>query len=379
MKTSKSTKCVHAGAYFDQKTKGIVSPIFKSTAFDYEDVDVMAYPRYFNTPNQKIVSDKMAVLENAEAALVLSSGMAAISTALFSVLKSGDHAVFQNDLYGGTHHAIILECEKFNIGYSFVNATNLKEVKDAIRDNTKLIYIETPSNPLLQIVDIKAISGLAKQHNLVTIIDNTFASPINQTPHDFGIDIVTHSGTKYLGGHSDICSGVITASKAMIEKMWGTAIHFGGSLNAETCYLLERSLKTLELRVVRQNENAQALAEYFSASDYVKKVYYPGLPSHEGHEIAKVQMNGFSGMLTIDLNMPSEKLNNCLGRLKVAKRAISLGGVETTVGTPVKTSHAKMTPEARKECGITDSMLRVSVGIEGIEDLKNDFDLAFKD
>ena len=378
MKKSKATDCVHAGAYFDTKTRGIISPVFKASAYDYEDVDVLAYPRYFNTPNQKVVADKMAILEHTEGALVMSSGMAAISTALFSMLKTGDHAVFQNDLYGGTHEAIIFECEKFQIDYTFVDATNHKEVEKAFQENTKVVYIETPSNPLLQIIDIEAIAKLAKKHKVISIFDNTFASPINQTPHDFGIDIVTHSGTKYLGGHSDLCCGIITSSKALIGTMWDTAIHFGGSLDADSCYLLERSLKTLELRVTRQNENAQKLAEFLDAQPYISKVFYPGLVNHENHELAKKQMHGFGGMLSVDLNMNIEIMEASLDKMKLVKRAISLGGVETTVSTPVKTSHAKMRPEDRIKCGITATMIRISVGIESVDDIIGDFDQAFQ-
>ena len=378
MKKSKATECVHAGAYFDTHTKGVVSPVFKASAYDYEGVDELAYPRYFNTPNQKVVADKMATLEHAEGALVMSSGMAAISTALFSVLKTGDHAVFQNDLYGGTHQAIIFECEKFQIKYTFVDATNHEEIEKAFQANTKVLYIETPSNPLLQIIDLDAVAKLAKKQKIITIIDNTFASPINQTPHDFGIDIVTHSGTKYLGGHSDLCCGIITSSHVLVKKMWGTAIHFGGSLDADSCYLLERSLKTLELRVTRQNENAQKLAEFLHEQSYIKKVFYPGLTTHDNHELAKQQMHGFGGMLSVDLNMGIPQMEFSLDKLKITKRAISLGGVETTVSTPVKTSHAKMTPEDREKCGITATMIRISVGIESVEDLIHDFHTAFK-
>ena len=213
--SSKPTQCVHAGAYHDEEFKGSVTPLFPSSAYDYEGIATQ-YPRYFNTANQKVVAQKLATLENAEAGLIFGSGMAAILTSIFAMMKSGDHAVFQNDLYGGTYHGIANELPRYNMDFSVVDGSNPENFEKAIRKKTKIIYIETPSNPTLKITDIKAVSEIAKRHNLITIIDNTFASPINQNPIDLGIDIVTHSGTKYIGGHSDLSCGAVLSSSKLI-------------------------------------------------------------------------------------------------------------------------------------------------------------------
>ncbi|ELR69029.1 Cystathionine gamma-lyase [Fulvivirga imtechensis AK7] len=370
---NKQTQCVHTGGIIDEKTRGAVTPIYPSTAYDYVDVDIHAYPRYFNTPNQRVVAEKLAALENGEAATVFSSGMAAISTVLFSFLKTGDHAIFQNDLYGGTHHAITKEMEKFGIDYTLVDGMDIAGYKKALKPNTRLIYIETPSNPLLKLIDIRAIAQLARANNLVSVIDNTFASPINQNPIDLGIDVVVHSGTKYLGGHSDICCGVAVTSKELNEKIWGSAIHFGGSLNAQMCYLLERSLKTLALRVNQQNNNAQRISEFLKGHPKVNNVYYPGLTSHEGHELAKSQMKGFGGMLSFEVRTDPDMF---VKALQLIKPAMSLGGIESTITSPAQTSHSKISKQERAKVGISDQLLRLSVGIEYADDLMADLDQA---
>ena len=255
----KDTQCVHSGTCVDSATKGLNTPIYTSSSFEYLDAPENVYPRYFNTPNQKSIIEKLCALEHAEDGLVFSSGMAAISTVLFSFLNSGDHIVLQRDIYGGTHHFATAEFDRFGIEYTFATGT-IEELESAVRDNTRVIYIETPSNPLLVITDIEAVAKLARSKNILTVIDNTFATPINQNPLDFGLDVVTHSGTKYIGGHSDICCGAALASRQLIAKIKPSAANFGGSLNAMTCYLIERSLKTLGIRVERQNMNARNLA-----------------------------------------------------------------------------------------------------------------------
>jgi cystathionine beta-lyase len=231
---SKLTQSVHVGSPGDATYHGVVNPIFPSSAYDYEGVPSLLYPRYFNIPNQVSVAEKVAALENAEDGIVFSSGMAAIFTSLFAMLRAGDHIVCQSDLYGGTYYAMVTEFARFGITCSFVDASDPQNFEKAIRPETKVIYIETPSNPTLKITDIKAVASIAKKNNLITVIDNTFASPINQNPIDLGIDIVAHSGTKYIGGHSDICCGVTVASKALVQKIRTSAINFGGSLDAHT-------------------------------------------------------------------------------------------------------------------------------------------------
>ena len=330
---SKLTQSVHSGSMGDAQFKGTVTPIFPSSAYDYEDVPETLYPRYFNTPNQKAVVEKICALENGEDGLIFSSGMAAILTSIMAMLKKGDHAIFQNELYGGTYHAIVNELPRYGMDYTMVDGSDPKNFEQAIRPETRVIYIETPSNPTLKIIDIKAISAIAKKHGIITIIDNTFASPVNQNPIDFGIDIVTHSGTKYIGGHSDICCGVVVSSKELTQTIWSSAIHFGGSLDAHTCWLVERSLKTIVLRVRQQNLNALTIAQYLKTDSRINRVYYPGLPDHPDHAIAKAQMTGgFGGMMSFEVKGNADLF---MSRLKLIKRAISLGGVESTVTSPV--------------------------------------------
>lgn len=367
-KSSKLTLSVHAGSHGDPRYKGLVTPIYPSSAYDYE--SEVLYPRYYNTPNQKAVVEKMAALENGEDGLVFSSGMAAIMTSLLAMVKQGDHVLFQNDLYGGTHHAALSELPRYGIDYSMVDVSDLKTFEKGIRKNTRVIYVETPSNPLLKITDLGAVAKVAKKYGLITIIDNTFASPVNQNPIDLGIDIVTHSGTKYIGGHSDLCCGVIVSSKELTKKIKGSALNFGGSLDAHACYLVERSLKTIVLRVRQQNKNALDIARFLETESAISKVNYPGLKNHPGHSIARKQMpGGFGGMLSFEIKGDPEKL---MKKLKYIKRAVSLGGVESSINTPVRTSHAKLSPAERKAAGISDKLMRLSVGIEETEDLIND-------
>jgi cystathionine beta-lyase/cystathionine gamma-synthase len=371
-KASKLTQSVHVGSVGDPLFGGVITPIYPSAAYDYE--TEVRYPRYYNTPNQKAVVEKLAALENGEDGLVFSSGMAAIMTSLFAMVKSGDHILFQHDLYGGTHHAALHELERYGMEYSMSDVSDLKSFEKAIRKNTKVIYVETPSNPLLKITDLVGVAKIARKHGITTIIDNTFASPVNQNPIDYGIDIVTHSGTKYIGGHSDICCGAMVSSKKLTEQIKQSALHFGGSLDAQTCYLVERSLKTIVLRVRQQNENALAIAKFLDAEPKIGKVFYPGLKNHPGYAIAKKQMpGGFGGMLSFEVKTDPARF---IKKLNYIKRAISLGGVESTITQPVKTSHAKLTAAERKAVGISDNLLRLSVGIEEADDLINDIKQA---
>ncbi len=365
---SKLTLSVHSGSEGDPRFGGLVNPIFPASAYNYD--QVVRYPRYFNTPNQEAVVSKMAALENAEDGIVFSSGMAAITTSLFAIMKSGDHIVFQNDLYGGTHHAALQILNRFGMEYTMVDAADPANFERAIAKNTKAIYIETPSNPLLKITDISAVSKIAKRHGLKTLIDNTFASPVNQNPIDLGIDIVLHSGTKYIGGHSDICCGVMNGSKKITEQVRASAAIFGGSLDAHTCYLVERSLKTIVLRVRQQNETAMKIASFLEAESKVGAVNYPGLKKHPGHSVAKKQMTGgFGGMLSFEVKGDPEKF---IKKLRCIKKAVSLGGVESTICSPCKTSHSKLSAKERAALGISDKLLRLSVGIEDADDLIND-------
>ena len=371
----KDTQCVHSGTLVDRETRGLNTPIYTSSSFEYLDVPANVYPRYFNTPNQKTLIEKLCALENAEDGIIFSSGMAAISTVMMTFLNSGDHVVLQKDIYGGTHHFVTAEFERFGIQYTFVS-NRTEDIEQAVRENTRIIYIESPSNPLLLITDIEATAQIAKANNALSVIDNTFATPIFQNPLDLGIDIVAHSGTKYLGGHSDLCCGAVLARKDLANKVWSTAANFGGSLNAMTCYLLERSLKTLNVRIEKQNQNAQIIADYLQKDPRIPRVYYPGLENHPGHAVAKKQMRGFGGMLAFELNEREQGPDRFLKKLKLITPALSLGGVETIICAPATTSHEKISDAERAELGITDNLLRLSVGIENAGDITADIDQA---
>ena len=366
-----NTICTHTGELVDTQHKGAVSPLYMSTSYAYEDVEVKRYPRYFNTPNQEGLCKKIAALEHTEAALIFGSGMAAVSTALLAFLKAGDHVVLQQTLYGGTYNLVNEEFTKYGIEYSFTKGWEASDFEAEIKENTKVIYIETPSNPLLTITDMEAVAHLAKKHNLVSLIDNTFASPVNQNPIDFGIDVVIHSATKYMGGHSDICAGAVASTKENMDRIFQLAKNFGGSLSDYTVWLLERSMKTMGIRVRAQNENAMAMAKFLEAHEDIQAVYYPGLPNHQGHELAKKQMHGFGGMLSFELKSHLNS-SNFQKALKLIKPSMSLAGVESTLLSPTQTSHSLMSAEVRAEQGISDGLIRFSVGIEEINDLQDD-------
>ncbi len=370
---NKHTISVHAGQR-RKENLGVVNPIDPSTAFQYIDDGPQYYPRYFNTPNQQAIVEKLVQLENAEAGLLFSSGMAAVSVTLMGLLRRGDHAVMLSGLYGGTNHFVLREFEEAGIEYVFAGET-INELLAACQDNTRMIFIESPTNPLMNIVDLHGLGNAARSRGILTVIDNTFASPINQNPVDFGIDVVVHSGTKYLGGHSDLSFGAVVASQLLIEQIHRKAINFGGNLNALTCYLVERSLKTLAIRVEKQNRNAQTIAEFLQASDHVQRVCYPGLESAPGHTLAKTQMHGFGGMLSFELG-GDRTAQDFLRQLKLITPAMSLGGVESTAVMPVFASHRLMPAAQREALGITDRLIRLSVGIEDCRDLINDLQQA---
>ena len=369
------TKCVHSGNIVDDKFHGSISPIYPATTYDYRKTDT--YPRYFNTPNQLALSRKISDLESAEDSILFGSGLGAVSSTMFSFLKSGDHVILHDSIYGGTINLVNTEFKKFNIDFSYIDINDVDLLKSTIKKNTRIIYFETPTNPLLQIVDISLISSVAKENNIISIIDNTFASPINQNPINFGIDLVIHSATKYLGGHSDILAGSVSGAKEHIEKIKKSGINYGANLSDYTVWLLERSIKTLSVRVNAQNQNALDLAKFLDDSPLIKKVYYPGLKNHLSHEIASKQMNGFGGMMSFEV---TDKINSedFVSDLKIISPTMSLAGVESSITSPSKTSHKKVDPQIRKKLGISDNLLRFSVGIEDIEDLMLDLDKSLK-
>lgn len=369
-----ATRCIHAGTLHDSTVGGVCSPVHVSSAFAFPNpTGENVYPRYFNSPNQHAVCAKIAALEQGETALAFGSGMAAIATTLLALLGAGDHAVFQADLYGGTLQLVSKQLER--LGTVVSRVADADGFAAAVRPDTKLIYVESPSNPLLRCVDLTRIAALGRTHGLLTLIDNTFATPYNQTPLALGFDLVLHSATKYLNGHSDANAGFVVGSAALIDRIRPVATHFGGMLDARTCERVERGMKTLALRMDRHNSNALALAMFLSCHPAVQAVHYPGLPGRPDHAMVSRQMKGSGGMLSFEVRPPADP-QEILGRLRLAAPALSLGGVETLVCIPALTSHRELEPAQRRAIGIADGLIRVSVGVEDIGDLMADFDQA---
>lgn len=371
-----NTICTHVGQVKDEQYGGSVSPIYPGTSYEYIDKEIDRYPRYSSTPNQEFLAKKIAALEETEEAIILGSGMAAISTSLLAFLSSGDHIVLQNDIYGGTRNLVEAQFKRYGIQYSFTDGLDVKSFEKEIKPNTKAIYIETPSNPLLKLVDIKEIADLSKSNGLISFIDNTFATPLLQKPHKLGIDIILHSATKYFGGHSDICAGAVASTSEHREIIWNLSKNIGGSLSDYTAWLLERSMKTLSVRFFAQQKNAVELANYLKDCQSIDKIYYPGLASHPGHDIAKKQMDGFGAVISFELNKKIDP-KAFLKSLKMINPSMSFAGVESTMLSPAETSHYLLTPEDRIVQGITDNLIRFSVGIEDVPDIQNDIEQAF--
>jgi cystathionine beta-lyase len=373
----KETQCVHSGTIPDSISGGINTPVFPSSAFEYLDREDVPYPRYFNTPNQKAVIGKICALEGAEDGVLFSSGMAAMSSAILAFAGAGDHVVMMDELYGGTHAFAADEFRRLGIDHTFA-ATDAASVCSTVAENTRVIVIESPTNPLLSVIDIRKIAEFARARPVVTIIDNTFATPINQNPLKFGIDVVVHSGTKYLAGHSDMCCGIAVTTNEKAARIRAVARHLGGSVNALTCHLIERSLKTLAIRVERQTQNAARIAYFLEGHSGIKRVHYPGLPRSRYHGIAKSQMDGFGAMLSFELDQTKVGADRFVRGLRLIRPAVSLGGIETTICSPAVTSHAKISASERERIGITESLLRLSVGIEQVDDLLEDIEQGLK-
>ncbi len=376
------TKLIHAGEP-DPLIAGAVSiPIFQSATFEYRDqadYHSLKYIRLNNTPNHIALHDKLAALENAEAALVTASGMAAISTTLLALLSSGDHLLIQESLYGGTHDFVTKDFAAFGIEYSFIDADNPDSWKRQIRNNTKAIYIEAMANPLLNLPDIKAVVDFARTNRLVSLIDNTFPSPVNFRPSEWGFDLSLHSCTKYLNGHSDIVAGAIIGRRELVNKVKPRLDRLGGALDPHAAFLLHRGMKTLAVRMRQHNESALQIARFLENHPAVEKVYYPGLESHPRHARARELFNGFSGMISLEIKGDVESAQRFMSRTTLPINAPSLGGVETLITRPSRTSHSGMSAADRRRLGISDRLIRLSVGIEATEDLIRDFDQALKE
>jgi len=380
------TRAVHAGEE-ENPTTAISVPIFQTSTFrllKYEDEAKYAkeiapplfYTRWGNPTNKKL-ERIMAELEYGEDALSFSSGMGAVCMAIMANLSSGDHIITSFPIYPEVVVLLQNVLKDYGIASTQLNYSQLNDIENHIQDNTKIIYIETPSNPMLEIADLSFVAGICKKHDILSIADNTFATPYNQNPLSDGFDIVVHSATKYLGGHSDVVAGIVIGAKSMIEKIWKYSKTFGPVLHPFDAWLIIRGLKTLGLRVERQNENALELAQFLNNHKAVKKVYYPGLPDFPNHEVAKKQMKGFGGMLSIDLRGGVEAAKTFTEGVGVAINAVSLGGTETLVTHPMATlNHLNLPADELAALGITPGLVRVSVGIEDIDDLKNDFEQA---
>jgi cystathionine beta-lyase/cystathionine gamma-synthase len=354
-------------------------PIFQSANFEYAnetDYHDLKYIRLNNTPNHDVLHQKLAALENAEAALVTSSGMAAISTALLTMLSAGDHLLVQDCLYGGTHDLITKDLPEFGIDCDFIDAGDPSSWKRLLRPETKAIYVETMSNPLLQIQDLPAVVEFARANRLVSLIDNTFASPINFRPCEHGFDLSLHSCTKYLNGHTDIVAGAVIGRADLVRKIKHRLDHMGASLDPHAASLLHRGMKTLALRVRFQNESALAIARFLQGHPAVNKVHYAGLENHPRHSLARKLFDGFGGVLSFELKGGVAKAEQFMRRLTLPIHAPSLGCLETLITRPVTTSHSGMSSEERHRIGITDELIRLSVGIEATDDLVADLEQA---
>lgn len=372
------TRLVHAGEEQARVGGALVAPIFQASVWSVEETgyEDLKYPRYNNLPNQTAVAAKLAVLEGAEAAEVAASGMAAISAALLSVLAKGDHLLALDCLYGGTHTLITKRFPTLGITHDLIAGDDPESWEAKLKRETKAIYVETTTNPLTGVPELDEVVAFARRHGLVSLVDNTFATPIGFRPAERGFDLSLHSCTKYLNGHSDLIAGAVIGSRAAVDKVHSVTKLLGGCLDPHAAFLLQRGLKTLSLRVARQSENALGLARHLEGHAAVARVRHPGLPSHPDHERAVRLLDGFGAMLAFEIKGGKQAADRFFSRVRLVTHAPSLGGLETLVVSPARSSHVGLKPEEREALGITDALVRVSVGIESLPDLVADFDQA---
>jgi len=377
------TEAVRGGAHLHKKNGPLTTPIYQTSTFEVTDSDQqvratstdMFYTRYGN-PTHTVAEKAIAELEGADASLLFASGMGAITTSLLAWLKSGDHVVAQRDIYGGATKFLSQWLPKLGVETTFVDTTEYDQHAAAIRPNTKLLYLESPTNPILRVVDLKKVTDLAKRHNLITFIDSTFATPINQRPADFGIDLIMHSGTKYFAGHSDLICGIVSGRQDLIETIHSTRTTLGGTMDPHAAWLLLRGIKTLAVRVQRQNNNALRIAEFLSQHPKVRRVHYPFAKAHPQRALAMEQMHGGGGVLSFEVDGSREEARRFAESLNLFSLAPSLGGVDSLVTIPVLTSHGMISAEQRARMGVTDQLVRLSVGIENADDLIADLEQA---
>jgi len=372
-----STDAIHAGQKPDEVTGAVITPIYQTSTYAQEELGKHKGYEYGRTHNltRASMESNVAVLEKGKYGIAFSSGLAA-TNALTSLLKAGDHVIVTSNVYGGTYRLFELVMKDFGLEFSWVDTSEVSNIKKTIKKNTKMVFVETPTNPMLILTDLTEVAKISKENNLISVVDNTFASPYFQNPLTFGIDIVLHSQTKYINGHSDVIGGILVTSNEKLHERLRYIQNAAGAVPSPfDCWLILRSTKTLAVRMEKHNSNALTIAEHLENAFYVKKVFYPGLKSHPQHELAKKQMSGFSGMIAVDFG-DMEVVKKILRNIKVFTLAESLGGVESLVNHPASMTHASVPKGEREKYGFTDTLVRLSVGIEDVEDLIDDIENA---
>ena len=379
------TAAVHGGDDLEKRNGPVGTPIYQTSTFEVTDNDeqqrVTTTDRYYTrwgNPTNTVAEQAVAAIEGVEAAMTFASGMGAITTTILALLKTGDHIVAQREVYGGVMKFFSQWLPRMGIETTFVDTNDYEEHARAIRPNTRMLYLESPTNPALHVVDLKQATALAGQHKLISMIDSTFGTPINQHPAEYGIDLVMHSGTKYLSGHADLTCGVVCGRQKLMDQIWETRTTLGNCMDPHAAWMLIRGLKTLAVRVARQNENALRVAEFLEQHARVRRVHYPFLKSHPQYAIARAQMSGGGGMVTFEVEGTGEDARRVSEAMRLFTLATSLGGVESLVSIPVLTSHAMISAEQRAEMGVTEQMVRLSVGIESADDLIEDLERALQ-
>lgn len=375
------TESVRGGTDLSKKNGPLATPIYQTSTFEVVDNEQqlrathtdMFYTRYGN-PTHTVAESAIAELEGTDAALLFASGMGAITTTILALLKSGDHVVAQRDIYGGANKFLTQWLPKLGIETTLVDTTEYEQHERAIRPNTKLLYLESPTNPTLRVVDLKRVVGIARSHGLISMIDSTFATPINVRPAEFGIDLVMHSGTKYFGGHSDVICGILAGRQDLIDAVHETRTTLGGNMDPHAAWLVLRGIKTLALRVQRQNDNALRVARFLDGHPKVRRVNYPFLEEHPQHALAKEQMAGGGGVLSFEVDGSGEDAKRVVEALRLFTLAPSLGGVDSLVTLPVVTSHAMISAADRQKMGVSEQLIRLSVGVENADDLITDLE-----
>ncbi len=379
------TAAVRGASDLEKKNAPVTAPIYQTSTFEVTDneeqIRVTTTDRYYTrwgNPTITLAEQTVAVLEGTDAARVFASGMGAITTTILALLKAGDHIVAQRDIYGGVTKFFSQWLPKLGIDTTFVDTTQYDQYAGAIRPNTRMLYLESPTNPSVRVISFKKSAALARQHGLISMIDSTFGTPINQRPAEYGIDLVMHSGTKYLSGHADLTCGVISGRRDLIDQVDDTRKTLGNCMDPHAAWLLIRGMKTLAVRVARHNENALRVAEFLEQHAKVRRVYYPFLKNDPQYAVAREQMSGGSGMVTFEVDGTGDDARRVSEEMRMFTLATSLGGVESLVSIPVLTSHAMISEEQRKQMGVTEQMVRLSVGIESTEDLIEDLERALQ-